>query len=108
MGYMRHNAIIVTSCLNIDEAHDKAVELFNSKCVTDICPSIVNGYGTFVVVPDGSKEGWDTSDIFDVMRDKFVGWLKDQVYEDGSSPIDWVEVQYGDDNGVTKIIEASK
>lgn len=60
-----------------------------------------------VTLPDGSKEGWEHSDVGDKARDSYTDWLKAQAYEDGSSPLQWVEVQYGDDNGETKIIRHS-
>lgn len=95
MGYMRHHAIVVTTwdAKKINAARDEAVRLGN--VCTLVCPSPSNGYQSFLVVPDGSKEGWPESDKGDGARAAFIGWLSAQDYEDGSSPYDWVEVVYG-------------
>ncbi|HEV8716163.1 MAG TPA: hypothetical protein VGX03_25475 [Candidatus Binatia bacterium] len=99
MGYMQHHAIIVTSCINekFSAAYKKAKELFPK--VSDPVPSGTNGYYSFFIPPDGSKEGWEASDAGDERRRIFRGWLNSQAYEDGSNSLKWVEVQYGDDEG---------
>lgn len=113
MGYMRHHAILVTSwkikhdtvteAPNLKLAHKKAREIFG-KTVTPIIKSPVNGYGTFMVAPDGSKEGWTDSAAGDDRRAAFIKWLDEHRYDDGSSSFDWVEVQYGDDEGATFVV----
>lgn len=111
MGYMVHHAILVTT---FDEqaakvAHKKASEIFDRLVsgITGISESLVNGYHSFAIFPDGSKDGWEDSDEGDEHRAAFVAWLETQQYEDRSSRYDWVEVQYGDDNGKTMIINDS-
>lgn len=100
MGYMRHNAIIVTSWNKelLGAAHAKAVEIFNS--VAPITPPAVNGFVTFLVAPDGSKEGWEGSNAGDAARDELINWLN-------STALDWAEIQFGDDGGSTEIIRHS-
>jgi len=107
MGYMRHHAIIVTSWQKerLIEAHEVAERYFNN--VSSIIHSGINGYTSFFVPPDGSKEGWADSDLGDDRRDKFLRWLDEQKYDDGSTHYDWVEVQYGDDEKITKITRHS-
>jgi hypothetical protein len=85
MGTLKEHAIIVTGYYgdHIDEAHAKATY------------HRLDDRGD----PDGSKEGWDTSDEGDNARDEMVQWLRAQAYNDGSSPFSWVEVQYGDECG---------
>lgn len=104
MGYMRHHAIVVSSFNkeSIEEAHDTAVGLGMS--VTGVSGSAVNGYRSFLVAPDGSKEGWSESDRGDEQRATFVEWLKGRAYDDGSTLLDWVHVQFGDQNLHTEII----
>lgn len=61
MGYMRHHAIVVTTYTD-DHARlalGKALELGMS--CSDVVASPVNGYLSFFVAPDGSKEGWARS-----------------------------------------------
>jgi hypothetical protein len=107
MGYMRHHAIIVTSYADkIDAAHAKAVAIFDDM-VTPVVKSHTNGYGSFMVVPDGSKERWEASKIGDACRDEFVEWLNTQRYSDDSTSLKWAEVQYGDDEYETRIVRDS-
>lgn len=107
MGYMRHHAIAVTSW---DEelillAHEKALEIFDY--VSPVSPKVINGYRSFFIPPDGSKEGWDKSTEGNKRRRIYIEWLNAQRYEDGSSSLQWVEFQFGDDNLETKIINDS-
>jgi hypothetical protein len=104
MGYMRHHAIVVTSWKDdvLEAAHVRALEIF--KHVAPVTPAVINGYRTFLVAPDGSKEGWDESDAGDIARGQFIDWLNAQRYGDGSSYLQWVEVQFGDDNRETRIV----
>lgn len=101
MGYMCHHAIIVSSWDEsmASSAHAKAVEIFGSERVTPMLPAVVNFYRTFLIGPDGSKEGWEASDQGDAQRDAYVEWLDSQAYEDGSTALKWAEVQFGDDEG---------
>lgn len=107
MGYMRHHAIVVTSWKDelIEAAHAKAVGL--GACVTEITPEVTNGYRSFLVAPDGSKEGWDASTAGDARRAELVAWLDEQRYSDGSTSIGWVEVQFDDDDDDTHIVRDS-
>ena len=106
MGYMCSHAIVVTSYdEKIEPAHAKAVELGCNP--SPIMDSPMNGYRSFFVPPDGSKEGWDESNAGNDRRDLFIEWLRSQVYNDLSSWIDWAEVQYGDDNEHTYVVRHS-
>ena len=62
MGYICHHAIVVTSSFEatLSDAWIKARQLFAN--VSPIVSSPLNGYRSFFVAPDGSKEGWDESD----------------------------------------------
>jgi hypothetical protein len=104
MGYMRHHAIVVTSWNSgmLEMAHSKAKEIFQQ--VAPITPETVNGYVSFLIAPDGSKEGWDHSDTGDRCRDEFIAWLDSQRYEDNSTSLQYVEIQFGDDNGFADIL----
>lgn len=107
MGYMRHHAIVVTSWDSdlIEKAHKAASDSF--PWVSPVSEAGVNDYQSFFIPPDGSKEGWDSSDLGDSRRAGYVRWLDSQRYEDGSTALDWVEVQFGDDNYQTAIVNDS-
>lgn len=104
MGYMCHHAIVVTASDDdlIAAAHAKAINLGMS--VSPITNVVTNGYRSFLVAPDGSNEGWGTSDCGDGQRDAFVSYLRDLAWEDGSSRLGWVEVQFEDDYDDTAIV----
>jgi len=116
MGYDRHHIIVVTTydrkkaIWAREEAlaiFDKEMHLAQERIVSPIFISPINCWGTFFICPDGSNEGWGESDEGDEKRKKFIDWLDSQRYEDGSSPYDWAEVQYGDDEYETKITNDS-
>lgn len=106
MGYLRPTAIIVGASYGdppwIEVAHAKAHDIFGrhemSGLVSEIVNGVTNNERSFFVAWDGSKEGWEQSDEGDEARAEFVAWLRAQAYGDGSSPIDWVELQYGGDD----------
>lgn len=98
MGYMRHDAIVVTSWRRkaIQEAATRARE-----CGLEVLgPSaeVTNGISTLLVCPDGSKEGWEESDAFVAKRAKYLEYLNSVRYEDNSSCLSWVALAYGDDD----------
>jgi len=106
MGYMRHHAIVVTSWdrERLDEAHAEASRIFAD--VTSIATGTAEGYQSFLIPPDGSKEGWRESDEGDDRRHEFLAWLEIRRY-DGDARLQWVEVQFGDDNGDDRIVQSS-
>lgn len=90
MGFIKHNAIVVTS--GSDETIQAAVAIAKGFGCTVLGPSdqVVNGYCTMVVCPDGSKEGWTDSDEGDERREHFKAWLN-------KVKVSWVEVAFGGD-----------
>lgn len=113
MGYMRHHAIVVTSWdeQKLLEAHTRARVLNTAyaglgRIVSEMTPIAMNGQASFVVAPDGSKEGWDVSDQGDDFREEFVTWLREQSFDDGSSVLSWVLVQFGDDNDDNRVLSS--
>jgi hypothetical protein len=103
MGYHRHHAIVVTSWKDagIETAHAEASQIFSTTAakVTPVTEPGVNGYRSFMVAPDGSKEGWSDSDQGDETRQRFIDWMNTQRCEDGSSTaLDWVEIGFGGDD----------
>ena len=108
MGYERHHAIVVTAYRDdyINAALEKAAQIFSVRQLSSVTPAM-NGFYSFTVHTDGSKEGWPDSDAGDERRANFKEWLRGQGFDDGSTPYRWVEVQYGDDNWETKVVDDS-
>lgn len=107
MGYIRHDAIIVTAWDKkyllpaIEEA--ERLEL----PVSDIAESKTNGYCSFLIAPDGSKEGWEESARGDAARASWKIWAAQARSRDVW--LEWVHVSYaGDEPDDTKIIEQGK
>lgn len=57
---------------------------------------VINSYQTIILAPDGSKKGWTEADEGESLRNDFVEKLQSFNYEDGGSPLEWVEVGYGE------------
>lgn len=111
MGYQRHHTIVVSGKLYLPElepARVKAVEVFGPARVTEIVKSPINGWGTFYVGPDGSNEGWPTSESGDMERAQFLAYLKTLEFEDGTNPLVWAEMLYGDDQALDQVTRSSE
>ena len=90
MGTIWHNSLVVTS----SDAHElaavrtKAVELFGG-LVSPVIKSDSNGYLSFFIAPDGSKEGWPESDDMDRRRAALCKFMSGCTY------VKYVDVGYG-------------
>lgn len=99
MGYINHHAIVVTGDsypyaeVAFRKAYEKGKELLGD-LVSDVVKSKTNGYQSFFVAPDGSKEGWDLSDEHDARGEKLMDFIDSVAYEDGSNSIKYVEVSF--------------
>ena len=110
MGHIRHHAIVVTSCSKdlLDAAHHVAQSLFGD--VSTVVPSARNGYLSFFVPPDGSKERWDVSREGDEKRQRFIDWIAtvrslNLTWLQGN--LHWAEVAYGDSEWERSVVERS-
>lgn len=94
MGRIKHDAIVVTawSTKYLSPVHEKACELFGP-LVSEMVPGAVNGQASFLVAPDGSKEGWDDSDLHDDLREQFKEYLKSE-----NTFVDYVFINFGGDD----------
>lgn len=115
MGYIKHHTIVVT-CWNEENliiARKKAIDIFNQSnspfgkygdLVSPIIYGIVNGQSSFFIAPDGSKEGWEPSNLCNNFRTEFLDWLKsekDNIY------CDYVEIIFGGDDEFQEIVRSS-
>jgi len=110
MGYIKRHTIVVTDHGygdHIESAHKEALRIFGDGSVSEILGPLMNSERSFFIPPDGSKEGWVESDKGDLNRSEMIKYLKSVRYEDGSSPLSWVEVFFGEDNGLAEIVNHS-
>lgn len=109
MGFMMHHTIVVSSCFadKIATAQGAAAFLFGARNVSSLTAPDMNGFQSFFVAPDGSKEGWSDSDDADAKRRQFTDWLDEQAYEDGSNGLRYVEVSFGADEGPATIVSSN-
>ena len=94
MGYIRHDAIIVTSWNDehLEAAKGKAEEL---RLTVTSSVTTINNTGSFLIASDGSKEGWSKHDDANLARHAWMKWVRDNqdiLY------IDWAHVSYGGDD----------
>lgn len=101
MGYIRHHAIIITGGhkKKVHNAHRQAIKIFDNQ-VSNVLKSKMNSYYSFFIAPDGSKEGWENSDIGDTSREKFIKYIKSNY----GGWLNYCEVFYGDDRNMAGII----
>lgn len=116
MGYMAHHALVVhISGYALDKPGSyftedsfgvthESIAAFRESLDEQFRPLLVgpiraaaNGDYVLAFLPDGSKEGWDTSDQGDAIRALLTEMFAFK-YEDGSSPFDVVEVRFGGDD----------
>lgn len=98
MGYIRHHAMIITDC-DLEKIRD--IHRFATLCSlnpTSIMDSPVNGYRTFFIPPDGSKEGWEPSNEGDEERKRFKQFIRKR-----HPYCDWTEISYGGDDGHSQV-----
>lgn len=115
MGYIRNHAIVVTSWnkSHVKQAWDKANELFlkhfgdtltgYGHCiVTPIVGYVINDGASFLIAPDGSKEGWTHSYCGDAFRKEFLDWIS----TDKDNYCDYIELSFGGDDTQDHILRS--
>lgn len=116
MGHERRHAIVVSGYgEHVSEAHAAAKRIFsddsehgwNGQMVSPIVAGISNGERSFFVGPDGSNEGWKTSNEGDRRRAEFLECLRRRSEESGYDRVflvEWAEVVFGDDEDFAGVV----
>jgi hypothetical protein len=110
MGYIKHNAVIVTGweAKKVHEAHAKANEVFatyfpnKTTIISEIVMGVVNEQYSFFIAPDGSKEGWADSDLGDVFRKDFQDYLQNSR----DNYCDYIEICFGGDDECEYVVRS--
>lgn len=104
MKTTQHNAVIITAFdkENAIEIREKIISIIKkyekeyvikanfTNAVSEVKKSVINEDYSFCLFPDGSKEGWSTSNEFDKIRTEI------REYLNGNETCYWVEVSYGE------------
>jgi formate-dependent phosphoribosylglycinamide formyltransferase (GAR transformylase) len=79
MSYTRHHCIIIVGIQlsHLRKIQKIAKEIFYPQMVSPVMCSPTNGYRSLYIAPDGSNQGWDTSNEFDARREEFYTAIKD-------------------------------
>lgn len=103
MGTILHEAIVVTTWKeeDIKRAYEIAIEI--GLLASPILESPVNGYMSFFIAPDGSKEGWPESDQGNEQRKQW----KERVSKECEC-VDFVHLLYGGDADESRIVSDSQ
>jgi hypothetical protein len=76
MGLIQHDAVIATTGdPSVIPKIRKWIKEAGRPYMFHVGKQVTNGYVTVVMQPDGSKEGWETSDQFDKLREAFIALL---------------------------------
>lgn len=105
MGYIKHKAIIVTDSnkISIEKVHRKCKKIIENylkkvefkhcyvPMLTEIVKSVCNGFYSFMIATDGSKEGWEVSNDMKDVRKDIINYLI-------SKQIEYAYITYGGDS----------
>ena|SRR3990167_2535312 len=102
MGYLRHECIVVSgwSAERVLLAHAAATGIFDKHHIGSLVGGLtqhaINGGAAFLIAPDGSKEGWESSETGTKARAEFVAWLRSKQEFYG---VDFALLVMGGDDG---------
>lgn len=102
MGYIKHDAIVVTAGEKEQITAARKLALKLELEITDTVCTRSNGYYSFLIVPDGSKEGWEVSNEKNAARAKWIAAARNcrslpWDHKDHFR-VDWIAVRFGGDD----------
>lgn len=108
MGYIRHDIVVAVVPSYSKDAKEigKSFRKMKRNWPTDLPKLLfgpsegINGYKTYFFGPDGSKEGWESSDRADALRNQFMGIMNGEFCS-------VVHLQTGGDDRKTKILSTT-
>lgn len=92
-GYVRNGLMSDIPVPDVDGFRDSLPPEWRHLVIGPVRP-VINDFDTWMFLPDGSKEGWEESDLGNELRARFTA-LFSWTYEDGSSPFEVVHVRFG-------------
>lgn len=106
MGIIINQSIVVCSFSDkiIETAYNQAMQLFEDVNVSNLSNKGINGIRSFCVFPCGSKYGWIQAENHEQKLKEFVKFLNAMAYDDGSSPVEFVLVEFSGEMGYSSKI----
>lgn len=107
MGYVRHEAIIVTGFepRDVRLVQRYAKRIYDTwAVVSPVMKSPINGYASFFIAPDGSKWGWADDKLGNELRDLVKRYIAELRYGPRPKYLDFVEVRYGGDESTAEVL----
>lgn len=102
MGMIVHNAMVLTGERKNLVLAAKVARKIGLLVVGPHKGEVTNGYCSMLIAPNGSKLGWETCENGREQRAQFKDWLTEY------GTFEWVEVQFGDEQGGAIIIAENK
>lgn len=86
MSHVQHLTVIVTGWNKelLNQAKEKAIELFTENMVTNTAKSLINQYESFMVCSSGSKGGWEEDTEHKQKIEKYVKYLDSKAFSEKS------------------------
>ncbi|MCQ1575453.1 hypothetical protein [Streptomyces parvus] len=103
MGHIQHDTVVITTSdcrpggLPDIESFRAALPEEYRPLIIGPVPAPLNGYVSYVFLPEGSKTGWGAAQEASDYRAEFAA-LFNHRYDDGSTHDDVVHLTYGDDH----------
>ncbi|KEI95159.1 hypothetical protein N496_19625 (plasmid) [Clostridium botulinum A2B3 87] len=100
MSHVQHLTVIVTGWNKelLNQAKEKAIELFTENMVTNTAKSLINQYESFMVCSSGSKGGWEEDTEHKQKIQKYVKYLDSKAFSEKKhdNSLQYVVLSYGD------------
>lgn len=92
---------------DVRAAVDWVVAPLLENCLSGLQPPALNGHRSFAIFWNGSEEGWPQTDALNAALGEFRVWLREQCYEDGSSPLSWAWLRFDGDYHEEVVVDSS-
>jgi hypothetical protein len=103
MGYLRYECIVVNGWSAEEVLNAYRIALLEcGTLVSSIVLHPSNGGASFLIAPDGSKEGWVDSDISETARKSFITRI-----ELLGIKVDWALIRMGGDDDEFRVLDSS-
>jgi len=106
MGFVEHQAIIVTSwdARQLAVVRKAAEDVGFGPLMTPTIRGEVNSYWSFAILPGGSKRGWADAERWDSRAENVRQAIDAMRHDDGSVAVEAVWIGFGADPGCARVM----